>query len=154
MADWRIRHARPDDIPSMVVLLDKLFSMEQDFSVNAQKQHQGLGLLLQQNAELACIFVAEKDQQLVAMCSIQSIISTAMGGRAGLLEDLIVDENCRGRGIGQALLGAVYEWCQQQGIQRIQLQADRGNHKALAFYQKQGWQQSNLCTLAQFMFDK
>ena len=54
-----------------------------------------------------CIKVAEIDGAVRGMCTVQLVISTAEGGLAGLVEDLVVDRTYRGQGIG-GLLTAPY----------------------------------------------
>lgn len=135
----------------MVLLLAQLFSLEKDFQVDARKQQQGLGLLVKQPEHRACVLVAESDKQLVAMCSIQVLVSTAMGGEVALLEDVIVDAAHRGGGIGKALLCEVEAWCRERGLSRLQLLADRDNGKALGFYAGHGYLSTNLLALTRFM---
>lgn len=88
-----IRHALPDDIPAMASLLEQLFAIEADFVADGQVQINGLSLLLRTSALL---LVADEDGSVVGMISIQPLISTAEGGAVGLLEDLVVHEECRG----------------------------------------------------------
>lgn len=46
---------------------------------------------------------------IVGMATIQTLISTAEGGRVGLVEDVVVDESFRGKGIGKLLLAGIEE---------------------------------------------
>jgi len=55
------------------------------------------------------------------MCSVQTLISTAEGGKVGLHEDLIVRKDFRGKGIGAKLLAEVFRWCETYEILRLQL---------------------------------
>ena len=71
---------------------------------------------------------------IVGMATLQLLISTAEGGTAGVIEDLVVSESMRGQGIGQALLNHLCGWAEGQGITRLQLLADRDNQAALDFY--------------------
>ncbi len=135
----------------MTTLLAQLFSLEKDFQVDTARQEQGLSLLLNNNDKTSCVLVAESNHKAIAMCSIQVLISTAMGGEVGLLEDLIVDADHRYTGIGKALLVEAEGWCQQRGLLRLQLLADRDNNKALDFYARYGWLSTNLRALSRFM---
>lgn len=137
-----IRTATTDDIPALAELLHQLFAIETDFTPDYPKQAQGLDLLLKQPS--AIIFVAEEDGQVIGMCTIQVIISTAMGMEVGAVEDVIVDVDHRGRGIGSALMTTAEQWAMQNKLGRLQLRADKTNGQALCFYRQQGWTQSNL----------
>lgn len=142
-----IRTAKPDDVTQLVALLKALFAIEADFDFDQDKQTLGLQLLLK--SDRACILVAESsgDKKLCGMCSIQILISTAEGGAVGLLEDLIVAADVRNRGIGAKLLAEGCVWAERQGLKRLQLLADKNNSPALGFYEKQGWQSTQLVCL-------
>ena len=142
-----IRTAKPSDIPQLVELLKVLFTIEADFDFDPEKQACGLNLLL--NSDKDCILVAEllNDNKVLGMCTVQTLISTAEGGPAGLLEDLIVDADFRHQGVGAKLLAEAVNWAECRGLKRLQLLADKNNLPALDFYQKQGWQSTQLVCL-------
>ncbi|OQK18604.1 GCN5 family acetyltransferase [Methyloprofundus sedimenti] len=141
-----ISHAEKMDIDAMCELLRALFEIESDFTFNAEKHRNGLELMLEEK-QTCCIFVAEIDQLVIGMCSIQVLFSTAEGGQVGLIEDLIVHERYRRHGIGRQLLLAIENWAQNQGLSRIQLLADKGNKAALDFYLQQAWHNTDLVAL-------
>jgi ribosomal protein S18 acetylase RimI-like enzyme len=142
-----IRTAKPSDIPQLVELLKELFTIEADFDFDQEKQAYGLNMLL--NSEKDCVLVAEllSDSKLLGMCTVQTLISTAEGGPVGLLEDLIVAADFRHQGVGAKLLAEAANWAKCKGLKRLQLLADKNNLPALNFYQKQGWQSTQLICL-------
>ena len=81
------------------------------------------------------------------MATLQVVISTAEGGPAGLIEDVVVGESHRGCGLGQALMDHLVAWAGERGLTRLQLLADRDNRPALDFYRKQGWTMTSLIAL-------
>jgi ribosomal protein S18 acetylase RimI-like enzyme len=87
------------------------------------------------------------DNKVLGMCTVQTLISTAEGGPVGLLEDLIVATDFRNQGIGAKLLAEAVNWAECQGLKRLQLLADKNNLPALNFYQKQGWNSTQLACL-------
>jgi len=91
--------------------------------------------------------VAELDGQVVGMCTGQILVSTAEGGLAVVIEDLVVDEPHRGRGVGRSLLTEVEKWASAQGAKRLQLLADKNNSPALAFYNTMKWCSTQLICL-------
>ena len=140
-----IRPAVLSDIDTLTSLLKILFSIEEDFIFNETLQRQGLGLML--DNERGCVLVAEVNGQVVGMCSGQITVSTAEGGPALLVEDVIVQEDCRGQGFGRRLMEEVAGWGKTKGALRLQLLADRNNASALEFYKKLGWQTTELICL-------
>lgn len=139
---FKLRAAEPADIESLLDLLEVLFTIEQDFTPDRERQRRGLEKLLAASGAYAV--VAEHDGEVVGMATIQTLISTAEGGPAGVIEDLVVSEVHRGRGIGQAIMNHLASWAEHKGLSRLQLLADRDNRSALEFYRNQGWSTTRL----------
>ena len=137
--------AHPRDISAMAGLLAQLFALEEDFAIDPAKQSHGLALLLK--GEYGRLLVARDGDRVVGMVSGQLVISTAEGGPAVLVEDLVVDKAWQGRGVGRALLSVLGDWAQEQGARRLQLLADASNQPALDFYRHLGWQGTRLVCL-------
>ena len=131
-----------EDLERLVGLLDLLFTIEADFRPDPARQQQGLALLL--DDERARVLVAERADGVVGMCTGQLVVSTAEGGPALLVEDVVVDANHRGRGVGRALLAALADRARGRGVRRLQLLADGTNGPALAFYDRLGWRATAL----------
>ena len=140
----KIRDATISDIGSSVKLLEQLFSIEKDFTFNSEKQKQGLLMMLEGCCKHRTVKIAQYNTTVVGMCSAQTRISTAQGNIAAIVEDLVVDSNYRNMGIGKRLLEAVYSWARKRGITTLQLLADKDNHSALNFYERQNWDRTNL----------
>ena len=142
--EFMVRSAKADDIPQLCGLLSELFSIESDFIPDKEKQAQGLKLLLNDKTGSSLVFVAEKDDEIIGMCSVQILISTAEGGPVGLLEDLFVRKDHRGRGIGTKLLSEIFRWCDTKNISRLQLLRDVDNEHALKFTLAKAGENTNL----------
>ena len=140
-----IRAARNGDLDNLTELLRTLFSIEVDFTFNKTLQRRGLQLMLENFR--GCVLVAEINDRVIGMCSGQLTISTAEGGAALLVEDVVVDASLRGQGVGRRLMEGLGAWARQQGASRLQLLADRNNAPALEFYKRLGWQTTELICL-------
>jgi GNAT superfamily N-acetyltransferase len=149
--DITIRPAKPGDIPRMCDLLADLFTLESDFKPDAAKQAAGLSMLVTCPSSSSLVLVAVMGRQVVGMTMVQALVSTAEGGRVGLVEDVIVDREFRGRGIGIRLLDEVTAWGKRRTLKRIQLLADRDNGPALDFYAKHGWSETSLICLRKML---
>ena len=144
-----LRKARQQDLEQLTALLRLLFTIEADFDFDAAKQRQGLALMLENDR--GCILVAEEAGKVIGMCTGQTVISTAEGGPALLVEDVVVDPAHRGQGIGRALMHTLAGWALEQGATRLQLLADKNNPPALAFYERLGWHTTALICLRQHL---
>ncbi|MCW5204137.1 GNAT family N-acetyltransferase [Desulfobulbus sp. US4] len=140
-----IRGAREEDLTGLVFLLEVLFSIEKDFTFNADKQQRGLRLLVQRPD--AAVLVAERQGRIIGMCTAQLLISTAEGGLSTLVEDVVILPAWQAHGTGKRLMEAVAEWSAFQGATRIQLLADRNNTRALGFYNRIGYRPTELICL-------
>ncbi len=136
-----IRLAKLADIPALRALLHQLFSLEAEFSPDAAAQTRGLELILSQ-PESGWILLAEAEGQAVGMACVLYSVSTACGGRAGLLEDVVVAEGFRRQGVGDALLQAAIAMAKERGCLRLSLHTDRDNAPAQALYRRHGFQAS------------
>ena len=131
--------ATVSDIPKLCELLALLFSQEADFQPDYEAQHRGLVHILN-NPDVGLILVARKNEQVVGMVNLLFTVSTALGQRVALLEDLIVLPNQRGNGIGSQLLKQAIETARLNNCHRITLLTDSTNESAQQLYQKQGFQ--------------
>lgn len=136
----------------MCDLLGELFSIESDFSPDTGKQSRGLKLILGDTSGASLVLVADRGGEIIGMCSVQTVISTAEGGPVGLLEDLIVRRDHRGKGIGTRLLCAIVRWCDTKNISRVQLLRDVDNGRALEFYIGNGWSSTNLVCMRKMLW--
>ena len=131
----------------MAELLGDLFTREADFGPDPEKQALGLSSLVAGPSEQCGVLVAEQTGVVIGMATVQTLVSTAEGGRVGLVEDVIVDPRHRGTGVGTRLLDAVEAWSRNRGLKRLQLLADRENSSALDFYSRRCWNGTGLICL-------
>ncbi|MDR3157737.1 MAG: GNAT family N-acetyltransferase [Zoogloeaceae bacterium] len=151
----RVETADKTDIPALIELLTLLFSIEQDFHPDSEKQRRGLECLLDR-PENGIVFVARdmggngddsggrSSKSAIGMVSAQLVISTASGAPSAWIEDVVLKPEYRKMGIGRQLLAAAAAWSRQKGARRLQLLADADNAPALKFYERLHWQPTRL----------
>lgn len=135
--------AELNDIPELTELLSILFRQEVEFEPNVAAQEQGLRQIIS-NSSIGQILVARNHGKILAMVNLLYTVSTALGGRVCILEDMVVWPECRGQGIGQELLSAAIEYAQRAGCLRITLLTDAENLSAQQFYQRAGFVLSSM----------
>jgi GNAT superfamily N-acetyltransferase len=135
--------AQPSDLPALSALLTLLFSQEHEFTPDTAAQQRGLAVILEQ-PDTGRILMARHQGEVIAMVSLLFTISTALGGRVALLEDMVVNPTYRGQGIGSKLLTYAVEFARIHQILRITLLTDHDNNTAQQIYQQQGFQQSGM----------
>jgi GNAT superfamily N-acetyltransferase len=139
----RVRPATERDLEELCELLVQLFSLESDFRPDRERARRGLVALLAR-ADAAVLVAEASTAQVLGMITVQSLISTAEGGAVGLVEDVVVHEGCRGRGVGALLVDAAQRWARRRGHLRLQLLADLDNAPARRFYAAMGWTATRL----------
>lgn len=88
------------------------------------------------------IFVVTEGDDLLAYCFCQLREhrgSTVMTDRKEVyIDDLCVEEGCRGKGFAKSLYRHICGWAKELGIDFVTLNVWRGNDSALGFYQSLG----------------
>jgi GNAT superfamily N-acetyltransferase len=141
-----IARARLGDVPLLAGLLEELFAAESEFEVDRDAQEAALRLLLTDPGDSA-IFVARRAGRIVGMVSLLAQVSTALGGRAYVLEDMVVTAVERGRGVGGQLLDHALAHAEATGARRVTLLTDADNDGAHRFYARRGFTRSAMVVL-------
>ena len=84
-------------------------------------------------------FVMENEDRLAGYGMVAKSYSTEAGGRCVWIEDIYVEPQYRGKGYGSRFLAFVRERYADQAV-RIRLEAEPENHRAMAVYQKAGYE--------------
>lgn len=134
--DLKIRLATKNDMPEVHNLIKELADFEKEpNAVEISKEDlekDGFG----SNPEFIC-FVAEVNSVVAGMALVYQRYST-WKGVALHLEDLIVNRDKRGLGIGTQLLDTVVKYGQELGVKRIVWEVLDWNKPAIDFYNKKG----------------
>lgn len=136
--DALIREAEASDMPQVLELIRQLAHFEREENAveitAADLVRDGFG-----NAPKFHCFVAQVAGSLAGIALTYPRYSTWKGPSLHL-EDLIVKDTMRGRGIGTALLDAVINYGADQGVKRISWEVLDWNEPAIVFYEAKGAQ--------------
>ena len=141
-----IRFACAGDIPGMIELLKQVGQVHHDirpdlFRGGAQK-YDGAALAVLLKDPTRPIFIAGQDGKVVgyAFCILQEVKgdSVLCDRKVLYIDDLCVDEDCRGQGIASALYDRVCAFARESGCQAVTLNVWCGNDGAMRFYEKCG----------------
>jgi len=138
--------AEHSDLDQLADLLAELFTLESDFRPDREKQLRGLRLILD-NPALGRLFVLRDQGRVAGMANVLITVSTAEGCRVAVLEDVIIRNEYRSKGLGRRLVEHILCWARMEGMTRVTLLADRDNRAALGFYRKLGFKHSHMAVL-------
>lgn len=83
--------------------------------------------------------LAEEDDAVVGICFVSMRAKTCMvKRRTAYMEDLCVDEACRGKGIGRKMFEYAKKRAKEMGAERMDLMVWNFNESALKFYEEMG----------------
>jgi predicted N-acetyltransferase YhbS len=129
---YKLRNATPGDMPSVLELIRELARFENEPDAVEITVNDLVKDGFKEETSFKVI-VAESDQAIVGMALFYPRYST-WKGRALHLEDLIVKEEFRGKGIGNALYTAVLEYAQEKNYRRVAWEVLDWNKVAIDFY--------------------
>lgn len=150
-----IEPAQLHDLDQLAELVYQLLAHEADFTPDRARQRAGLQAILEA-PHVGQIFVArgaaddsaeEAAGAVLGMLCLLFTISTAQGGPVCTLEDVIVREDLRGRGIGSHLLEHAISFARRRGFTRITLLTDKSNAGAQRLYERHGFVRSEMAVM-------
>ena len=89
-------------------------------------------------SEAVLLFVARDEGKLVGMLSL--IVFRIPTGVRGWIEDVVVDQEARGKGIGEALTRASLDRARELGVKTVDLTSRPSREAANRLYQRVGFQ--------------
>lgn len=144
------RIATYTDLNELIGLLNDLFTQDIEFEPCYEVQKSGLEKILN-NPEIGEILVMQMDGKVIGMVSLLYSISTALGGKVAILEDMIIDKNYRCKGFGKQLLQEAINISKKRDCLRITLLTDFNNDIAIKFYEGFGFNKSDMIPLRLIM---
>lgn len=89
--------------------------------------------------ELGFVWLAKHDGVAVGACVVCYAISTSRGSLVAKLDDVVVRDGWKGRGVGGAMIAALAACLRRKGVTRIDTACHRDNGGAWRFYQRIGF---------------
>jgi len=130
------RLATKQDMPRVLELINELAVFEKESNAVevtlSDIVNDGFG----SNPKFTC-FVLEVENNVEGIALVYPRYST-WKGEVLHLEDLIVSEACRGKGLGTKLLDAVVKYGKEIGVKRISWEVLDWNEPAIKFYEIKG----------------
>ena len=131
-----IREAAPADVPAILQLVRDLATYEKEpDAVRATESDFRAALFPDEGAPTTFAHVAEVEGRVVGMAVWYLTFSTWTGVNGIWLEDLFVEPEQRGAGLGRELLATLARTCVDRGYQRLEWWVLDWNEPSIGFYE-------------------
>lgn len=141
--ELNFRIAKTEDIPVLCELLWELFSQEVEFTPKKEIQEKALKKIIE-DKNIGDIFVAVKENKVIAMVNVLYTISTALGEKVAILEDMVVFQKYKNQKIGSSLIEFALDYLKKNSFKRVTLLTDSDNFNAHNFYKKHKFTKSSM----------
>jgi len=133
-----IRFALPKDVPIVLDFITRLAEYEKlSHEVTATEEVLMDSLFIKHQAE---VIIGELDGRPVAFALFFHNFSTFLGKANLYLEDLFVDESCRGLGLGKMMFSCLARIAVDRECERLDWWCLDWNRSSIAFYESMGAQ--------------
>ena len=140
-----IRYACKDDIPGILELLAQICKLHHDarpdlFRLGRKFNYAQVEEMLQDPNKPTLVAVENGNVQGYAICMYKELKDhpTLVDRKVMYLDDLCVDDKCRGKGIGTALYDYVLKLARETDCVNVELNVWAFNTSAVRFYEKCG----------------
>jgi ribosomal protein S18 acetylase RimI-like enzyme len=132
-----IRVARAADLPHLLPLIRAYYRFDH-IRFDARTARPALERLLR-SPSLGRVWIMLDGSRPVGYVILTFNYDLEFDGFEGLVTDLFIKDDFRGRGLGRRALEAVDSYCGRRGIRAVELQVEASNTAARAFYKTLGF---------------
>jgi GNAT superfamily N-acetyltransferase len=142
-ANWRVRPARREDLPAIGQAVNELLLELGGRPFSPLGLHDAARAVIDDAAAGVLLLAEADDGQIVGLLGASWQIAVRIPGRYGLIQELWVHREWRGRTIGRELLAALGGLARARGIERIEVGLPGERFEGLAetegFYRTNGF---------------
>jgi ribosomal protein S18 acetylase RimI-like enzyme len=139
MPEFTIRACQVEDLPAARELLQQLSAVAEPAGHLRLEVMTGI---FREMAELPGLYnnlVAVVEGRVVGFVSVLLYKTLFHRGGTALINELVIDSDQRGQGIGRALIQAVVAEARARGMDEVEVSTEQTNHAALRFYRQCGF---------------
>ena len=142
--------ARESDVQGIKNLLVELIrSMQSSEGVESRRILMNCRTLMEHPHSF--LIVAKDGDSVVGFINFSLRQTLLHRGPSGLIDELIITQDYRGRGVGWQLVEAAFEKCGELGCCEVEVSTEKSNEEAREFYKRCGFQED--AVLFEFHFE-
>jgi ribosomal protein S18 acetylase RimI-like enzyme len=135
-----IREAKKSDLPAIKSLTKELIkTIGNHKGIDVRHAFDNCKMLM--HDPHSYFFVAEVNKTIVGFINVTVRKTLLHQGLSGLIDELIISEKYRRKGIGKQLIVTTIERCKQLGCCEVEVSTEKTNRKAAEFYRKCGFEE-------------
>jgi len=133
-----IRTLRPNEVGAALALLRRQLA-EHDIDLADDALERSVRTLCEQPALGRVLAAVDRTGALAGVAVVSFVWTLEHGGLAAWLDELYVDESARRRGLGRALVDAVFALAHEHGAVAVDLEVEVGHDAAERLYRRMGF---------------
>ena len=135
------RNATLDDIPTLVDLMQEFYA-EADYPLDKHWAAASFSTLLQDDSRGA-VWIVFHDSEPAGYVVLTIRFSMEYGGLDAFIDDLFIRSIYRRQGLGDGLLGALFDECERRKVLAVHVEVGHDNVAAKALYHSYGLEPDN-----------
>lgn len=133
----RFRRASPGDVDAIVAMMREYY-LEDGYTF-VDSEARAAALMLINDPALGRLWVAHEEDTIVGYVAVALGFSFEYRGREAFVDELLIAESHRGRGLGLEALEVAEAYCREAGVNALHLEVERHRDDALELYRRSGF---------------
>jgi GNAT superfamily N-acetyltransferase len=133
----RFRPALAGDVGAVVAMMRGYY--EQDGYTFVEAEARAAALMLINDPSLGRLWVTCDGDSVVGYVAVALGFSFEYRGREAFVDELLIAETHRGRGLGREALELAEAWCSEAGVNALHLEVERHRENAVELYKRHGF---------------
>ena len=131
------RPAEPTDVDAIVAMMRGYYA--QDGYTFVEAEARAAALMLIKDPAMGRLWVVQDKQTIVGYVAVALGFSFEYRGREAFVDELLIAESHRGRGLGREALAIAEAYCRDAGVNALHLEVERHRERALELYRRRGF---------------
>lgn len=133
----RFRRASPGDVDAIVAMMRGYY--REDGYTFVEAEARSAAHMLIGDPALGQLWVACEGKTIVGYVAVALGFSFEYRGREAFVDELLIAESHRGRGLGREALEVAEAYCREAGVNALHLEVERHRENALELYRRRGF---------------